>query len=571
MTVFAGVIHLDGTEVPAETSGILLSVFEEHCNGTASFHHQDPSNTILSFDIQVHSTQYIEGDGKEKGALVIAGDPLIGDDAGDIVAGLNSLQQAGASDNLFSVLAKARGVFSGVSVSQNTQKIHLFTDKLGIRPVFYYQKDNLFIYSSLLSVIEDLPFIDLSPDIQGMSEFAAYGFCLSNRSPYELVHRLDGGECLTIGEGRVTSASYWNWLDIPLIENFTDKDVDVLFDSFDDAVKIRRDGKNNAFAFLSGGLDSRVICSLVKEHVENVYTFNFSVELSQDNEFARRFSEAAGLYHTEVIFPNLSFPNWGQLVSDAIALKKGVVTGDFSEKLVWSGDGGSVGVGCVYMSDSVDKALCDNNISSAVDVYMSTNNIAFPHRFLKDQHKDKFKDVLKKAISEEFYVNSEDPSKSIYYFLMNNDQKRHMSKHFETICQHRVEFLLPFFDSDFLAKIYAIPTKEMLNHKFYMKWFDKLPGYVKEVPWQTYPGHVACPVEMDDTYLYQWARNSKNKNSRLKGFVEFLSYRKAGAVRTYFSGYKLLAAMILHLCHLKDFSYLVALLKRISSVKYNRH
>jgi asparagine synthetase B (glutamine-hydrolysing) len=48
---------------------------------------------------------------------------------------------------------------------------------------------------------------------------------------------------------------------------------------------------------------------------------------------------------------------------------------------------------------------------------------------------------------------------------------------------------LPFFDSDFLEHMYALPVDEMVNHKFYMQWFSLFPENAHKTPWQTYPGH----------------------------------------------------------------------------------
>src|SRR5439155_1266079 len=41
-------------------------------------------------------------------------------------------------------------------------------------------------------------------------------------------------------------------------------------------------------------------------------------------------------------------------------------------------------------------------------------------------------------------------------------------------------------------------------HQFYVKWLDLFPAAVTSVPWQSYPGHVPCPLPIPPGLHYQW-------------------------------------------------------------------
>lgn len=570
MTVFTGLVYLDDTKIELNTKQNFVTNFEKHCNGKLIDHTTKGSHILLSFDIHAYEKQLIIDRENEKNKLIIAGDPIIRREKGGITSDLETIQKAVSSDELFNALQEARGVFSGVSINDHDNKFQIFTDKLGVRPVYYYQYKNILIYSSLLSVIETLPFVDLSTNIDHISEYISLSDCLSNRTKYIFVRRLNGGECLSSEQNNVILKSYWDWGKIPVIENVKQEHIEELFYSFEESVKLRLDNNNTTLSFLSGGLDSRVVNSLVDKYVEHVYAFNFSEGSSQDNEFASKFAEVAKLRYIDTVLPELSFPNWAQLVSDAISFNKNEIMGEYNEKLIWSGDGGSVGVGCVYMNDAIHEALNDGNIERAVDIYISNHNISIPNSILKKKYVAQLKNSLKQKIIREFVPNKLDPGKSIYYFLMNNDQKRHLDNHYETICAHKMEFILPFFDSDFLSKIYALPTKDMLYHELYMKWFEYFPENTKNVPWQTYPGHVACPISVDEQYGYQWdSSRKKNRQSKIKHFFEYLNLRKDVYIRKYFNGYKILLAMLLHVFGIKDYTYMLNTLRKISNIKKN--
>jgi hypothetical protein len=87
---------------------------------------------------------------------------------------------------------------------------------------------------------------------------------------------------------------------------------------------------------------------------------------------------------------------------------------------------------------------------------------------------------------------------------MHNDQRRHLAAHFEDIDLHRMEFHLPFFDGQFLELIMSVPVDACLGHRFYMSWLSGFPDLVRSTPWQTYPGHVPCPLPIPAELRYQW-------------------------------------------------------------------
>jgi asparagine synthase (glutamine-hydrolysing) len=97
-----------------------------------------------------------------------------------------------------------------------------------------------------------------------------------------------------------------------------------------------------------------------------------------------------------------------------------------------------------------------------------------------------------------------DEGRRLYVFLLLNDQRRHLANHFEELDSHRLELQLPFFDSDFLQVMSAVPLDLCLYHAFYAKWLGYFIPAVTAVPWQSYPGHVPCPLPIPRGLQYQW-------------------------------------------------------------------
>ena len=160
-------------------------------------------------------------------------------------------------------------------------------------------------------------------------------------------------------------------------------------------------------------------------------------------------------------------------------------------------------------------------------------------------------------IKKELIPFSEDPIKSAFFFLIYNDQKRHMDLHFETICQHGVELELPFFDAYFLEKICSLPADDIIYHRAYAKWFELFPYYVRETPWQTYPEHVPCPIKSDKQLSYQWSDSKEPWHNKWADAKAVLKIPLKSPVFKLFNKPKLALALTLHLLNLKDYSYIL--------------
>ena len=108
----------------------------------------------------------------------------------------------------------------------------------------------------------------------------------------------------------------------------------------------------------------------------------------------------------------------------------------------------------MYITQSILDALEEKSFTKAAKIFQENTQTYAPSSYLKRNLAQPSNQGLTDKIAKEMLPNENDRGKSIYYFLMRNDQKRHLDKHFETICQHKTELHLPFFDSLFLEKIH---------------------------------------------------------------------------------------------------------------------
>ena len=132
-------------------------------------------------------------------------------------------------------------------------------------------------------------------------------------------------------------------------------------------------------------------------------------------------------------------------------------------------------------------------------------------------------EILETGLLEELAdINASDAGRELHLLLMLNDQRRHLAEHFESIDLNRLEYHLPFFDSDFVASVFRVPIDVSLGHHLYMLWLRHFSEVVVSVPWQAYPGHEPCPLPIPNELAYQWEAaelekiRDANRHNRLR-------------------------------------------------------
>lgn len=569
MTIFLGIIDLTGTELSSNKINSLKNVMEDDIGEKCTCEFAKDSFYCVSFDSGAYKASGIQRN--EWGVTLIVGDPIISQEitrsrAIDVF-NLHAEFKYGVPKSL----SNARGIFSGIHFDCFNDECYFFTDKLGQRSVYYYLKSGLLIFSSILSYLEKLSFVDLEEDFIGICESSTFTYPLGDRTQYKYIKLLHAGEIFNVKKGQVTSNRYWDWGAISFSKN-QDNLANIsqqAFDTFDEAVRLRIGDEKNAFAFLSGGLDSRCVTAAIKKYLINIHTFNFSKDQSQDSEFAKLYGTNLGAHHYQLLMEKLSYPNWSDLIAKVLNNLKLIDTEypKYPQK-VWSGDGGSMGAGFVYLDKTMIELLTTGAIDMAIERFLYVNKTGIPYRFISSEAVTNAKKLIHDNVSYEIGRMAGIPlEKTLYMFLLLNDQRRHLATHFETIGKHKIELMVPFYDSNFLSIMLSVPIKEGLSHKFYMKWFNKFPEFVRKTPWQTYPGHQKCPLEVPSNLSYQWENSKKPgniQNNKDDAYYAMTLMLNKPALRRYINAPLAFFSLLLHRYKIRNQTHLVGFIKTLA-------
>ena len=285
--------------------------------------------------------------------------------------------------------------------------------------------------------------------------------------------------------------------------------------------------------------------------------FNFSVPGEKDEAYGKEYADKIGVEYHSDHRPFTNWSNW-QLISDKLLrIDQNTLDQVKYPRLIFSGDGGSVGMGHVYLSHDLLAAHKTGGIKGAMEYFLSLRR--FPDRIFKSRVRKIIRCVIRDSLSQELNeLSGVAPGRDFYLFLLRNDQRRHLHHFWEYIDLSRVEFLEPFYDCRLLSVVASAPIEPFIGHRFYYDWLDLFPTDAKSVPWQAYPGHVPCPIEKDDVHISQWDNYKKVQQKTQEETFNKCKTAMFSKVFPYYllNRFMIYAAIIAYKLNIRDVGYI---------------
>ncbi len=195
------------------------------------------------------------------------------------------------------------GMFAIAIYDTKENRLFLFRDRVGIKPLFYYQSSNNFVFSSELKALQNaLPKEWLQIELSAISEYLHLGFIKAPNSIYKNVYKLLPGELAIIDGKGVVKRRWWS-IDQKFEKNVisNEKDALVRLDKMvNSAVQSRLISDVPVGTFLSGGIDSSLVSAIAARHYPGkIKTFTIGFEHAKHNEadYAKKVAEHIGSDH----------------------------------------------------------------------------------------------------------------------------------------------------------------------------------------------------------------------------------------------------------------------------------
>ena len=190
------------------------------------------------------------------------------------------------------------------------QSLVLARDRTGIRPLFYTEAAGRFVFASEVKALFALPEVRRSIDAQALAETCTYWSPLAPRTAFEGVASLPPGHVMVVADGVRRLHRYWDWT-FPDAEqgrsgglNRSEADYAAeLRELMIDAVRLQLRADVPVGAYLSGGLDSSIITSIVRNFSYTpLRTFSLTFEDAEFDEsgYQQELVDYLGTEHTSI-------------------------------------------------------------------------------------------------------------------------------------------------------------------------------------------------------------------------------------------------------------------------------
>jgi asparagine synthase (glutamine-hydrolysing) len=199
------------------------------------------------------------------------------------------------------MLKRLRGMFAFAIWDENTQRLFVARDQLGVKPVYYYWDGALFAFASELKALLEHPGVPRQIDLEALNLYLECQYIPAPRSIFQRVRKLLPGHALVLESGNLSEFSYWT-PDYSHKEKLTDKEaVDLVDAGLRESVRGMLMADVPLGAFVSGGVDSSLIAAIMTDCAgRRIDTFNVGFAggvVESEHEHAAKVARHIGSAH----------------------------------------------------------------------------------------------------------------------------------------------------------------------------------------------------------------------------------------------------------------------------------
>ena len=203
------------------------------------------------------------------------------------------------------LLERMNGMFAFALWSPREQRLELVRDRMGQKPLYYAElPDGGLVFASEMKALFSTGMVDTEAlDLTALDQFWALGYTCCGRTAYKAIKQLLPGERATWSPGKpVERQTWWSvpaWGATEGESRSVEEWADELEALLVDAIRSRLIADVPVGLFLSGGIDSSLICALAaKEGADlTAYTIQFAEAEYDETEHAKGVAEHLGLTH----------------------------------------------------------------------------------------------------------------------------------------------------------------------------------------------------------------------------------------------------------------------------------
>jgi asparagine synthase (glutamine-hydrolysing) len=255
-------------------------------------------------------------------------------------------------------LPRLRGMYAFAIWDTAARELFVTRDRLGIKPLFYWQASSGFAFASELQGLLSVPEVGRGLDLGALDLYLHYQYVPPPLTIYADVRKLEPGCSLLVSASTplATPQRYWSLKFEPDRSKSEHEWLEAMGEVIDDSVRAHLVSDVPFGAFLSGGVDSSVVAAHMQRHLAQplqTFTIGFDEAAYDERCYAADVAQHLGAaHHEEVVhvdkydllddlLPKLA-RHYGEPFADSSAIPTFAVSAIAGArvKMVLSGDGG---------------------------------------------------------------------------------------------------------------------------------------------------------------------------------------------------------------------------------------
>jgi asparagine synthase (glutamine-hydrolysing) len=203
------------------------------------------------------------------------------------------------------MLPKLRGMFTFCIYNTETKHLFIARDFFGIKPLYYLiQDESIVAFSSEIKSFENFPGFQMQVNDSAVVNYLSYQYNPLVETFFKNVYKLPPAHYLSIDteENKIEIKKYWNmeFKQDETLEEFTT--ADRILETMKDSVDHHMIADVPVGAFLSGGIDSSIITTLMQEirGDKKIKTFTVGFNTLTEGKEAEETASFLGTDHTEL-------------------------------------------------------------------------------------------------------------------------------------------------------------------------------------------------------------------------------------------------------------------------------
>jgi asparagine synthase (glutamine-hydrolysing) len=207
-----------------------------------------------------------------------------------------------------SFVEKLNGMFAFCLYDSEKQLLLIARDRMGIKPLYYCQTQDVFIFASEIKGILAADGISARPEANVLDEFFCFGSLCNGRTFFSGIKSIEPGSFMEITNRGVNSREYWR----PQLPESTLNEnqlVESIESSLYNSVQRQMVSDVPLASLLSGGVDSGWISAIAGKLAPGLKTFTvgFHEQAYNETPYSHLLAESFGLDYHDLIIGNREF------------------------------------------------------------------------------------------------------------------------------------------------------------------------------------------------------------------------------------------------------------------------